>query len=60
LVGAAGRNGNLEHGVQMKKNKPLKFEQIKKKALDHLRSGKWLYGKDGVFASLFKRYPDQH
>jgi len=42
----------------MKKEKVLNFKQIKKKALAHLRSGKWLYGKAGAFAPLFKKIPD--
>jgi len=40
----------------MKKDKSVKFEKIKKEALEHLRSGKWLNYKEGVFASLFKRF----
>ncbi len=37
---------------------PLGYEQMKKKALEQLRSGKSLYGKDGAFAPLLKSILD--
>lgn len=32
------------------------FESMKDKALEQLRSGKSLYGKDGAFAPLLKSF----
>jgi len=34
----------------------LEYEQMKKKDLEQLRSGKSLYGKDGAFAPLLKSF----
>lgn len=42
----------------MKKDEPLEYEQMKQKALEQLRSGKSLYGKDGAFAPLLKSFLD--
>ncbi len=42
----------------MKQEEPLEYEQMKKKALEQLRSGKSLYGKDGAFAPLIKGFLD--
>lgn len=42
----------------MKKEEPLEYEQMKQKALEQLRSGKSLYGKDGAFAPLLKSFLD--
>ena len=42
----------------MKKAEPLEYEQMKKKVLEQLRSGKSLYGKDGAFAPLLKSFLD--
>ena len=42
----------------MKKDEQLDYEQMKQKALEQLRSGKSLYGKDGAFAPLLKRFLD--
>lgn len=42
----------------MKKEEPLDYEQMKQKALEQLRSGKSLYGKDGAFAPLLKSFLD--
>ena len=36
----------------------LDYELMKKKALEQLRSGKSLYGKDGAFAPLLKSFLD--
>jgi hypothetical protein len=38
----------------MKSQESLKFEQIKRKALEELRSGIWPYGTDGAFAPDLK------
>jgi len=38
----------------MKQEESLEYEQMKKKALEQLRSGKSLYGKDCAFAPLLK------
>lgn len=40
----------------MKKEESLEYEQMKQKALEQLRSGKSLYGKDGAFAPLLKSF----
>ncbi|WP_439698178.1 IS256 family transposase [Mucilaginibacter sp. AW1-7] len=42
----------------MKQDESLEYEQMKKKALEQLRSGKSLYGKDGAFAPLLKSFLD--
>jgi putative transposase len=42
----------------MKKEVSLEYEQMKQKALEQLRSGKSLYGKDGAFAPLLKSFLD--
>ncbi len=42
----------------MKKEEGLDYEQMKTKALEQLRSGKSLYGKDGAFAPLLKSFLD--
>jgi transposase-like protein len=42
----------------MKKEESLDYEQMKTKALEQLRSGKSLYGKDGAFAPLLKSFLD--
>lgn len=42
----------------MKKEESLDYEQMKQKALEQLRSGKSLYGKDGAFAPLLKSFLD--
>lgn len=42
----------------MRKDEQLDYEQMKQKALEQLRSGKSLYGKDGAFAPLLKRFLD--
>lgn len=42
----------------MHKEESLDYEQMKKKALEQLRSGKSLYGKDGAFAPLLKSFLD--
>ena len=42
----------------MKKEESLECEQMKKKALEQLGSGKSLYGKDGAFAPLLKSFLD--
>jgi len=42
----------------MNKEESLDYEQMKKKALEQLRSGKSLYGKDGAFAPLLKSFLD--
>src|SRR5699024_11464080 len=38
------------------KENDFDFESMKDKALEQLRSGKSLYGKDGAFAPLLKRF----
>lgn len=38
------------------KKEEFNLEEIKKKALEQLRSGKSLYGKDGAFAPLLKNF----
>lgn len=38
------------------KEEPIDYEQMKEKALEQLRSGKSLYGKDGAFAPLLKQF----
>jgi len=40
----------------MKKDEQLDYEQMKQKALEQLRSGKSLYGKDVAFAPLLKSF----
>ena len=42
----------------MKQEESLEYEQMKKNALEQLRSGKSLYGKDGAFAPLLKSFLD--
>jgi transposase-like protein len=42
----------------MKKEESLEYEQMKQLALEQLRSGKSLYGKDGAFAPLLKSFLD--
>lgn len=42
----------------MRKDEQLDYEQMKQKALEQLRSGKSLYGKDGAFAPLLKSFLD--
>ena len=42
----------------MKKKESLEYEQMKQKALEQLRSGKSLLGKDGAFAPLLKSFLD--
>jgi putative transposase len=42
----------------MRQEETLEYEQMKKKALEQLRSGKSLYGKDGAFAPLLKSFLD--
>lgn len=42
----------------MKKDEPLQYEQMKQKALEQLRSGKSIYGKDGTFGPLLKSFLD--
>lgn len=42
----------------MKKEESLEYEQMKQKALEQLRSGKSLYGKEGAFAPLLKSFLD--
>jgi putative transposase len=42
----------------IKKEELLDYEQMKQKALEQLRSGKSLYGKDGAFAPLLKSFLD--
>ena len=42
----------------MQKEESLEYEQMKQKALEQLRSGKSLYGKDGAFAPLLKSFLD--
>lgn len=38
------------------KKEEFNYEEVKKKALEQLRSGKSLYGKDGAFAPLLKSF----
>lgn len=38
----------------MSTNEPFDYEEIKRKTLEQLRSGKSLFGKDGAFAPLLK------
>jgi putative transposase len=42
----------------MKTEEPLDYELMKQTALEQLRSGKSLYGKDGAFAPLLKSFLD--
>jgi putative transposase len=42
----------------MKQEERLDYEQMKTKALEQLRSGKSLYGKEGAFAPLLKSFLD--
>jgi putative transposase len=42
----------------MNKEEQFDYEQMKKKALEQLRSGKSLYGKGGAFAPLLKSFLD--
>jgi len=42
----------------MKKEESLEYEQMKQLALEQLRSGKSLLGKDGAFAPLLKSFLD--
>ncbi len=42
----------------MTREEQLDYEQMKQKALEQLRSGKSLYGKDGAFAPLLKSFLD--
>jgi len=42
----------------MEREESLEYEQMKHKALEQLRSGKSLYGKDGAFAPLLKSFLD--
>ena len=42
----------------MRKEEQLDYELMKQKALEQLRSGKPLYGKDGAFAPLLKSFVD--
>ena len=42
----------------MKREEQLDYELMKQKALEQLRSGKSLYGKDGAFAPLLKSFLD--
>lgn len=42
----------------MNREEQLDYEQMKRKALEQLRSGKSLYGKDGAFAPLLKSFLD--
>jgi putative transposase len=42
----------------MKQEETLEYEQMKKRALEQLRSGKSLYGKDSAFAPLLKSFLD--
>ena len=37
-------------------NEEFDFESIKNKALEQLKSGKSLLGKDGAFAPSFRKY----
>ena len=38
------------------KKEEFNYKEIKKKALEQLRSGKSLYGKDGAFAPMLKDF----
>lgn len=38
----------------MRQEETLEYEQMKKKALEQLRTGKSLYRKNGAFAPLLK------
>jgi len=40
----------------MKQEETLGYEHMKKKALEQIRSGKSLYGRDGAFAPLLKSF----
>jgi transposase-like protein len=40
----------------MQKNEQPDYEALKKKALEQLRSGKSLFGKDGAFAPMIKEF----
>lgn len=40
----------------MDKKQKFDYEEIKKKTLERLRSGKSLFGKDGAFAPLLKTF----
>jgi putative transposase len=40
----------------MTREEQLDYELMKQKALEQLHSGKSLYGKDGVFAPLLKKF----
>lgn len=40
----------------MSTNQPFDYEGTKKKALEQLRSGKSLFGKDGAFAPMLKEF----
>lgn len=42
----------------MKQEESLEYEQMKKKALEQVRSCKSLYGKDGAFVPLLKSFLD--
>lgn len=42
----------------MREEESLDYEQMKSKALEQLRSGKSLYGRDGAFAPLLKSFLD--
>lgn len=42
----------------MNREEQLDYGQMKRKALEQLRSGKSLYGKDGAFAPLLKSFLD--
>ncbi len=42
----------------MNREEQLDYELMKRKALEQLRSGKSLYGKDGAFAPLLKSFLD--
>ena len=42
----------------MTREEQLDYELMKQKALEQLRSGKSLYGKDGAFAPLLKSFLD--
>src|SRR5690606_12386301 len=42
--------------MQQKKEEQFNLEEMERKALEQLRSGKSLYGKDGAFAPLLKGF----
>lgn len=42
--------------MEQKKEEQFNLEEIKKNALEQFRSGKSLYGKDGAFAPMLKRF----